>query len=100
MKLVYVEESNNVKKKILGIHSEPEKLPDEVVATGILVENDAVPEVPAPQESKDIVPYIYTDTNTVIFEYEDRPLTDKERIVQLEKQNADFAIALARVLGM
>lgn len=58
------------------------KSEQELRQTGALVGN-----IPEPEQIEGKIPVLYynADTNSVYYEYEDKPLTEQDRIAQLER---------------
>ena len=67
------------------------KTEQELLQIGALV--DDIPE-PEQIEGKNAVLYYNPETNSVYYEYIDRPLTDQERIEQLEKAILEITMLL------
>ena len=70
------------------------KTQEELQQIGALV--DDIPE-PEQIEGKNAVLYYNPETNSVYYEYIDRPLTDQERIEQLEKAILELTMLLGGV---
>ena len=67
------------------------KTEQELLQIGALV--DDIPE-PEQIEGKNAVLYYNPETNSVYYEYIDRPLTDQERIEELEKAILEISMLL------
>lgn len=85
MAMVFYNEENQVTLT----HYMPEQLPEEMKAQGV-----EVGEIPEPEERERKMPvlYINPDTKELWYEYVDRPLTEEERMQEMEQILADMLL--------
>lgn len=93
-----LEKINNDKYKVNNIHYRPfdpqyglGKTQEELEQDGILIESLTEPE---DSPFKSAVLYCNPQTKEVWYEYEDRPLTEQERIEQLEQAILELTMLL------
>lgn len=82
MIILFGQKETDTRLKVSVIHYSPEKLTEEEKTDGILVEN--IPNKPNDIFGKSLTLFINPVTKEMWYEYEDRPLTDSEKIEQLQ----------------